>query len=58
LHLSKAKLSPHRRSVPVAKEKMFAPTKLVSEVTYELGFKYTQHFICFFKQRIGLKPQE
>ena len=42
----------------VAKERLFAPTKSVSEVAYELGFKYPQHFTRFFKHRVGLTPQE
>lgn len=42
----------------VAKERMFDPTKTVSEIAYELGFKYPQHFSRFFKQRVGYSPNE
>ena len=42
----------------VAKEKIFDPSKSVSEVAYELGFKYPQHFTRFFKQQEGHTPQE
>jgi AraC family transcriptional regulator, transcriptional activator of pobA len=44
--------------IDVAKEKIFDPTKSVSEVAYELGFKYPQHFTRFFKQQVGSTPNE
>ena len=44
--------------IDVAKEKIFDRDKSVSEVAYELGFKYPQHFTRLFKQRIGQTPQE
>jgi len=42
----------------IAKERIFEPDKSVSEVAYELGFKYPQHFTRLFKQRTGHTPQE
>jgi AraC-like DNA-binding protein len=42
----------------VAKEKIFDTTKSVSEIAYELGFKYPQHFTRVFKQRVGSSPNE
>lgn len=42
--------------VEVAKERIFDPGKSVSEVAYELGFQYPQHFSRFFKQRVGQTP--
>jgi AraC-like DNA-binding protein len=42
----------------VAKEKIFDRNKSVSEVAYELGFKYPQHFTRLFKQRVGQTPNE
>ena len=42
----------------LAKERMFDTTKSVSEISYELGFKYPQHFTRFFKQKTGLSPNE
>jgi len=42
----------------VAKEKIFDKNKSVSEIAYELGFKYPQHFTRVFKQRIGFTPNE
>lgn len=44
--------------IDVAKEKIFDLSKSVSEVAYELGFKYPQHFTRLFKQRVGQSPNE
>lgn len=44
--------------IDVAKEKIVDPAKSVSEVAYELGFKYPQHFTRFFKQQMGATPNE
>lgn len=44
--------------IDIAKEKIFNPGKSVSEVAYELGFKYPQHFTRFFKKQIGFSPNE
>lgn len=41
-----------------AKLKLFDPEKTVSEIAYELGFKYPQHFTRLFKQRVGSTPNE
>lgn len=48
----------HAKLVDVAKEKIYDPSKSVSEVAYELGFKYPQHFTRFFKQQVGATPNE
>ena len=44
--------------IDIAKEKVFDPNKSVSEIAYELGFKYPQHFSRLFKQRVGHSPIE
>ncbi|MCM4153761.1 AraC family transcriptional regulator [Arenibacter sp. N53] len=44
--------------IEVAKERVFDPNKSVSEIAYELGFKYPQHFTRLFKQRVGRSPSE
>ena len=44
--------------IEVAKGKIFDHTKSVSEIAYELGFKYPQHFTRLFKQRVGYNPNE
>ncbi|QNF33084.1 AraC family transcriptional regulator [Adhaeribacter swui] len=42
----------------VAKERIFDQSKSVSQIAYELGFKYPQHFTRLFKQRVGHSPNE
>jgi AraC family transcriptional regulator, transcriptional activator of pobA len=44
--------------IEVAKEKIFDQSKSISQVAYELGFKYPQHFTRLFKQRVGHTPNE
>jgi AraC family transcriptional activator of pobA len=48
----------HEKIIDVAKERIFNPDKSVSEVAYELGFKYPQHFTRLFKQWVGQSPNE
>jgi len=44
--------------IDVAKQRIFNVDKSISEVAYELGFKYPQHFTRLFKQRVGVAPNE
>ena len=44
--------------IDTAKEKIFDPSKSISEVAYELGFKYPQHFTRLFKKVVGCSPNE
>lgn len=44
--------------IDVAKDKIFERNKSVSEIAYELGFRYPQHFIRLFKKRVGRTPNE
>jgi len=44
--------------IDIAKEKIFDTSKSVSEVAYEIGFKYPSHFTRLFKQRVGQSPNE
>ncbi len=44
--------------IDLAKERIFDLNKSVSEIAYELGFKYPQHFTRLFKQRVGQSPNE
>jgi AraC family transcriptional regulator, transcriptional activator of pobA len=44
--------------IGAAKEKIFDTKKSVSEIAYELGFKYPQHFTRVFKQQVGMTPLE
>jgi AraC-like DNA-binding protein len=42
--------------IDVAKERMWHADKSISEIAYELGFKYPQHFTRLFKQKVGQTP--
>lgn len=42
--------------ISVAKQKLLEPGKSISEVAYELGFKYPAHFTRFFKRQVGSSP--
>jgi AraC family transcriptional regulator, transcriptional activator of pobA len=44
--------------IDLAKERLFDQSKSVSEVAFEMGYKYPQHFTRLFKQRVGMSPQE
>lgn len=44
--------------IDMAKNKIFDADKTISEIAYELGFKYPQHFSRLFKNRVGLTPNE
>lgn len=54
--------SPHEhiqlKLIYTAKERIFDPTKSLSEIAYELGFKHPQHFSRMFKKTTGLSPNE
>jgi len=44
--------------IDLAKEKFFDQRKSISEIAYELGYKYPQHFTRLFKQKVGVSPKE
>lgn len=44
--------------ISVAKERIFDSGKSISEVAYELGFQYPQHFSRLFKRVVGMTPNE
>jgi len=44
--------------IDVAKERIFEIDKSISQIAYELGFKYPQHFTRLFKQKVGITPNE
>jgi AraC family transcriptional activator of pobA len=48
----------HLKLIDTAKDKIFGTKKSVSEIAYELGFKYPQHFTRTFKQHVGKTPLE
>jgi AraC-like DNA-binding protein len=47
-----------QKIIEVAKEQIFDFSKSIAEVSYQLGFKYPQHFIRLFKQKVGYTPKE
>ena len=44
--------------INIAKERILASEKTVSEIAYELGFQYPQHFTRIFKKVVGCTPTE
>jgi AraC family transcriptional activator of pobA len=44
--------------INLAKDKVLDKSKTISEVAYEIGFKYHQHFTRLFKQKVGMTPLE
>lgn len=46
------------KMLDIAKDKLFERSKSISEISYELGFKYPQHFTRLFKQKVGMSPNE
>ncbi|MGN6601759.1 MAG: helix-turn-helix domain-containing protein [Ginsengibacter sp.] len=44
--------------IDLTKEKIFDQSKSVSQIAYELGFKYPQHFTRLFKKKVGQSPNE
>lgn len=46
------------RLIDIAKERILNPGKSLSQVAYELGFQYPQHFTRLFKKLVGQTPNE
>jgi AraC family transcriptional regulator, transcriptional activator of pobA len=44
--------------IDIAKGRIFDHSKSLSQIAYELGFKYPQHFARVFKQKVGVSPNE
>jgi AraC-like DNA-binding protein len=44
--------------VTIAKSRLFDPDKSISQIAYELGFNYPQHFSRMFKEQVGSSPSE
>lgn len=44
--------------IDIAKEKVLDPGRTISEISYELGFQYPQHFTRLFKRCVGYTPNE
>jgi len=46
------------RLIDMGKEMLIGTDKSVSDIAYDLGFQYPQHFSRFFKNKVGLTPKE
>lgn len=44
--------------INTAKERIYDRDKSISQIAYELGFSYPQHFSRMFKDRVGSSPSE
>ena len=44
--------------VEIAKLQLFDPSKSISQIAFDLGFNYPQHFSRMFKERVGSSPSE
>lgn len=44
--------------IDTAKEKLLSPGTSVSQISYDLGFQYPQHFTRMFKRVVGQTPNE
>jgi AraC-like DNA-binding protein len=42
--------------IDLAKERIYDRSKSISDIAFEMGYKYPQHFTRLFKQRVGMSP--
>ena len=48
----------HNHVIRLAKNRLLGSTDRISEIAYDLGFSYPQHFSKFFKSKTGMTPAE
>ena len=48
----------HGFIIEKAKNLLLNSTSSISEVAYDLGFEYSQHFSKLFKSKAGISPSE
>lgn len=46
------------KTMDIAKNMLMGSDKTVTEIAYELGFQYPQHFVRSFKKKVGCTPSE
>ena len=44
--------------IELAKERLLAQSKSISEIAYSLGFQYPQHFTRLFRNTVGISPKQ
>ena len=44
--------------IGLAKDELLGTTKTINEISYNLGFQYSQHFNRYFKRSTGMTPSE
>lgn len=44
--------------IELAKDELLGTEKSISEISYQLGFQYSQHFNRYFKRSVGKTPSE
>lgn len=44
--------------IDVAKEQILGTNKTISEIAFDMGFQYSQHFNRVFKRSVGYTPAE
>lgn len=47
-----------RKVIGMAKQRLLGSTASVSEIAYDMGFQYPQHFTRLFKREVGCTPGE
>jgi len=48
----------HQHLIDRAKTSLASTSLTVSEIAYQLGFQYSQHFTRLFKNKTGMTPNE
>lgn len=48
----------HSKLIEQAKERILSSKRSVSQIAYDLGFQYPQHFSRMFKKSVGMTPNE
>lgn len=46
----------HAKIIDLAKEMLLGTEDTINQISYELGFQYSQHFNRFFKKVMGVTP--